>query len=125
MARLNLALAQLKLGQWREGWDNYEYRWTGSAEANKGLLKRPECPLPQWNGEPDTQDKRLLVVAEQGFGDTLQFARYLRLASQRFAKVGFACAPAMQRLLDASFGDVASGPSSMMTKTKRMTTAPA
>ena len=105
LARLNLGLAQLKLGQWEADWENYEYRWTGSAEANKGILQRPQCPLPMWNGETGTEDQRLLVIAEQGFGDTLQFARYLPLAAQRFRKVGFACAPPILRLLEWAMGD--------------------
>ena len=105
MARLNLGMAQLKLGDWQNGWDNYEARWTGSAEAGNGSLSRPLSPLPQWNGEPDTQGKRLLVITEQGFGDTFQFARYLPLAAQRFAKVGFVCSAPTLRLLEWAYGD--------------------
>ncbi|MDD5247610.1 MAG: tetratricopeptide repeat protein [Rhodocyclaceae bacterium] len=105
MARLNLGMAQLKLGAWEAGWENYEARWTGSAESGKGLFRRPPCPLPQWHGEGATENLRLLVIAEQGFGDTLQFARYLPLAAGRFARVGFVCTPPVQRLLDQAFGD--------------------
>ena len=105
MARLNLGMAQLKLGDWKGGWDNYEARWTGSAEAGNGSMSRPLSPLPQWNGEPDTQGKRLLVITEQGFGDTFQFARYLPLAAQRFAKVGFVCSAPTLRLLEWAYAD--------------------
>jgi tetratricopeptide (TPR) repeat protein len=105
MARLNLGMAQLKLGDWQNGWDNYEARWTGSAEAGNGSLSRPLSPLPQWNGEPDTQGKRLLVITEQGFGDTFQFARYLPLAAKRFAKVGFVCSAPTLRLMEWAYGD--------------------
>ena len=105
LARLNLGLAQLKLGQWESGWENYEYRWTGSAEAAKGSLQQPSCPLPMWNGETGLEDRSLLVITEQGFGDSLQFARYLPLAARRFRKVGFVCAPPLQRLLEWSMGD--------------------
>lgn len=105
MARLNLGMAQLKLGDWAQGWDNYEARWTGSAEAGAGTLNKPACPLPQWNGEADTADKRLLVVTEQGFGDTFQFARYLPLAAERFAKVGFVCSQPTLRLMEWSYGN--------------------
>ena len=105
LARLNLGLAQLKLGQWEAGWENYEYRWTGSAEATKGTLQRPACPLPMWNGEPGREDRSLLVITEQGFGDSLQFSRYLPLAARRFRKVGFVCAPPLQRLFEWSMGD--------------------
>ena len=105
MARLNLGMAQLKLGDWANGWEHYEARWTGSAEAGAGTLNRPACPLPQWQGETDTRDKRLLVITEQGFGDTFQFARYLPLAAQRFAKVGFVCSQPTQRLMEWAYGD--------------------
>lgn len=105
MARLNLGMVQLKLGDWERGWENYEARWTGSAEAGTGTLNRPACPLPQWHGETDTQEKRLLVITEQGFGDTFQFARYLPLAAERFAKVGFVCSLPTQRLMEWAYGD--------------------
>lgn len=105
MARLNLGLAQLKLGDWANGWENYEYRWTGSAEASAGRLSRPVCPLPQWHGETHTQGRSLLVIAEQGFGDTFQFARYLPLAAERFRKTGFVCSAPTQRLLDWAMGE--------------------
>jgi tetratricopeptide (TPR) repeat protein len=105
MARLNLGMAQLKLGDWANGWDNYEARWTGSAEAGNGTLQRPATPLPQWQGQADTQHKRLLVITEQGYGDTFQFARFLPLAARRFAKVGFVCSQPTLRLLEWTFAD--------------------
>ena len=105
MARLNLAMAQLKLGDWANGWKNYEARWTGSAEAVNGSFARPPCPLPHWQGEAGTEADRILVLTEQGFGDTFQFVRYLPLLAQRFAKVGFACSVPTQRLLEWSFGE--------------------
>ena len=105
MARLNLGMAQLKLGDWKNGWDNYEARWTGSAEANNGTIKRPDCALPQWVGEGGTQKQRLLVITEQGFGDTFQFSRYLPLAAQRFAKVGFVCSQPTMRLMEWAFAE--------------------
>lgn len=105
MARLNLGMAQLKLGNWEQGWDNYEARWTGSAEAHGGSLQRPLSTLPQWDGQADTSEQDLLVITEQGFGDTFQFARYLILASQRFAKVGFVCSLPTLRLMEWALGD--------------------
>ena len=105
MARLNLGLAQLKLGKWQAGWENYEARWVGSAEAGNGTLNRLACPLPFWNGEGDTGNKSLLIITEQGFGDTFQFARYLPLVGPRFAKIGFACSAPTLRLMEWSFGE--------------------
>ena len=105
MARLNLGMAQLKLGDWAQGWKNYEARWTGSAEAANGQFARPDCSLPHWQGEAVAEGDRILIVTEQGFGDTFQFVRYLPLLAKRFAKVGFACSVPTQRLMEWSFGD--------------------
>jgi len=105
-ARLNLGMAQLKQGDWQDGWDNYEARWTGSSEHQNGTFVRPVCPLPQWNGQGDLAQQGLLVIAEQGFGDTFQFARYLSLAVERFGRVGFVCpAPGLHLLIEQSFGE--------------------
>ena len=105
MARLNLGMAQLKMGDWERGWQNYEARWTGSAEAHSGSLQRLMSTLPQWDGQADTQQQSLLVTAEQGFGDTFQFSRYLTLAAQRFAKVGFVCSAPTLRLMEWAVGE--------------------
>ncbi|MET0499015.1 MAG: sulfotransferase [Steroidobacteraceae bacterium] len=105
MARLNLGLLQLKLGEWEAGWENYEARWTGSAEAGHGKFERIACPLPHWESRADTAGQRLLVITEQGFGDCFQFARYLSLARERFAKVGLLCSAPTQRLIEWTWGE--------------------
>jgi tetratricopeptide (TPR) repeat protein len=105
MARLNLGMAQLKLGDWEAGWDNYESRWTGSAETVNANFKKPECPLPQWDGQAGTENQNLLIITEQGFGDIFQFARFLKLATQKFTKVGFISSSPSLRILEWSFGD--------------------
>lgn len=105
IGRLNLSFAQLKAGDYTNGWENYESRWSGSAEAVKGGLQRPQLPLPQWTGQEDTQGKRLLVVSEQGYGDVFQFTRLLHQVLPRFAKVGFVCSQPVLRLMDWSYGD--------------------
>lgn len=106
MARLNLGMAQLKAGQMAQGWDNYEARWMGAAEAKAGLLSRPALPVPMWTGQGGTQGQRLLVITEQGFGDTFQFSRYVPMAQQRFVEVGFAVSPPTQRLMEWSYPGV-------------------
>jgi len=105
MARLNLGMAQLKLGDFANGWENYEARWTGSAESVNGTFTRPVCHLPFWNGERETRDKCLLVITEQGFGDTFQFVRYLTKIASRFAKVGFVCSAPTLRLMEWALSD--------------------
>jgi tetratricopeptide (TPR) repeat protein len=105
MARLNLGMAQLKLGDFENGLENYEARWTGSAESVQGTFTRPNCPLPMWDGQGDTADKSLLVITEQGFGDTFQFSRYLNEIAGRFKKVGFVCSKSTRRLMEWAFND--------------------
>lgn len=105
MARLNLGMAQLKLGDFEHGWENYEARWTGSAESVQGTFTRPNCPLPMWDGQTDIAEKSLLVITEQGFGDTFQFSRYLDIVAGRFKKVGFICSDPTRRLMEWAFNN--------------------
>ena len=90
----NLATALLAQGRFAEGWAAYEWRWKG---AIKGLTAR-SFPQPAWQGEP-LQGKTLLVTAEQGLGDTLQFSRYLSLLARRGGRILFECPVPLLRLL--------------------------
>jgi len=76
LARFNMATIDLAQGNYVQGWANYE--------ARRALLPLPHRSFdaPEWRGEPIT-GQRLLVHAEQGLGDTLQFCRFLPLAQQR------------------------------------------
>lgn len=102
MARLNRALANLTLGKWRAGWQDYEVRWHGAHEAQTGAYARPQIPLPQWQGQAIPQGQGLFVYTEQGLGDTLQFVRYLIAARPRFSRITLACPDSTQRLLKHS-----------------------
>lgn len=63
----------LLLGKrYAEGWDEYEWRWKRGQPAPRGFAQ------PEWRGEP-LNGRRLLVYGEQGFGDALQFLRYVPL----------------------------------------------
>jgi len=81
--RWNLALSQLLLGEVDDGWTNFEYRWEGCANLRGAYDKPPERA---WRGEP-LAGKRLLVWAEQGYGDTLQFIRFAEAAARLGAAV--------------------------------------
>ncbi len=78
------SLALLLDGRLQEGFDEYEWRWE-LAEA-----KRHPFPGPEWNGKP-MPGKTLLVYHEQGFGDTIQFARYLPMIKAMDMRVVFFC----------------------------------
>lgn len=105
MARFNLSTAQLKLGDFESGWQNYESRWYGSAEASNHNLQMPKTPLPKWVGQAGTENQSVLILTEQGFGDTFQFCRYLPLLVQRFRKVGFVCSMPTMRLMEWAYGN--------------------
>jgi tetratricopeptide (TPR) repeat protein len=84
--------ALLQLGRWREGWDGYEVRWS-LPEA--GALTNV---APLWIGQ-DLAGKSILVLPEQGFGDTLFAVRFLPLLKRLGARVVLQCQPELFRLL--------------------------
>lgn len=79
---VNLAGVLLLQGHTEEGWQHYEARLGGSSE----LLHRPKG-LAQWQGQTLSGD--LLLVHEQGLGDTFQFIRYARLLTQQGIRCQF------------------------------------
>ncbi len=101
-AHLNLALALLLNGDFDEGWREYEWRWQGGTKD----LKPRDLRRPRWRGE-DLRGKTLLLHAEQGLGDTLQFARFAPMMAMRGAKVMLAVQPPLVALLrDAQWPNV-------------------
>jgi len=79
----NRSLTLLRLGEFEEGWREYEWRWKTANFPSK--IRNFEQPL--WLGEPSLAGKTILLHAEQGFGDTLQFGRYIPLVAGLGAKV--------------------------------------
>jgi tetratricopeptide (TPR) repeat protein len=88
------AHGRLLAGRYPEGWADHEWRW----QAKGFPSKRPKISAPPWQGQ-DLNGRRLLVFQEQGFGDIIQFARYLPLLRECGAKVAFFIAPGLARLL--------------------------
>ena len=70
------SLVRLRLGQFVEGWRDYEWRWR---QLSWGERARFAAPL--WLGAEPLAGKTILLHAEQGFGDTLQFVRYVPLVA--------------------------------------------
>jgi len=93
--RWNLALTQLQLGDYRNGWRNFESRWTG-CDTLRDASRLP--PGRQWRGE-DPSGMRMLLWAEQGFGDTLQFVRFAQDLAARGAIVTAMVQAELKRLV--------------------------
>lgn len=94
-SHFNLALVLLLQGKFVEGWKEYEWRY-----RIKGRTP-VEHTQPEWNGST-LMDKIILVQAEQGFGDTFQFVRYLPLVRAMGGRVILECQSGLQRLLHQS-----------------------
>ena len=84
-ARFNSALIHLRRGAFAEGWLEYEWRFQ---RKNRRHIYPHRFDIPRWQGEEFT-GKTLLVHCEQGFGDVLQFIRYLPLVKARGGTVVF------------------------------------
>ena len=99
-AHTNRAFLCLSIGEFREGWEGYEWRWRDSQMF--GDL--PQFVQPRWTGVEPLAGKTILVHAEQGLGDTLQFCRYLSMVKALGARVIFEAPPELKPLADTLAG---------------------
>jgi tetratricopeptide (TPR) repeat protein len=95
----NLSHALLHTEAFAEGWKEFEWRWQLQGFQNL----RERFTGPRWQGE-NIQGRRLLVWAEQGFGDVLMFVRVLPLLHDRGAEILFECPPDLTPLLERQEG---------------------
>ncbi len=93
-AHFELAEALLLKGEMARGWDEYEWRFQIAGAAP--LM--PPTDKPQWDGTP-FDDATLLLIADQGFGDVIQFCRYIPWVAERCPNLAIACAPEVGSLL--------------------------
>jgi tetratricopeptide (TPR) repeat protein len=99
-ARFAESLCRLRMGDFEHGWQGYESRWeTALQRGSKRAFSQP-----RWNAQDDIADRTLLIHAEQGHGDTIQFCRYVPLLAEKGAKVVLEVQPALKRLLQGLAG---------------------
>jgi len=96
-ATVNLGLIHLLQGDLAVGWAEYESRWKVGVGDERKLLQR------RWKGEP-LGGERILLYAEQGLGDTMQFVRYVPLVAERGGEVVLEVQPALHGLLAGTDG---------------------
>ncbi len=95
----NLACCLLACGSYRDGWREYEWRW----RKNSPIEERHRH-IPRWDGTP-LAGRTILLWAEQGFGDTIQFIRFASLVAEQGGDVVVECqTPAIRPLLESVAG---------------------
>ena len=94
--KINEGIALLGAGDWPAGWSQYE------ARLEMPHLFEPDAfaqRFPRWRGDSDIRGKAILLQAEQGLGDTLQFVRYAPLVAALGARVLLRVQPPLAKLL--------------------------
>jgi len=99
-AHWNRAYVMLTLGRYAEGWREHEWRWRRKEHPPRSY------PQPLWRGEP-LADKTILLHAEQGMGDTIQFMRYVPMVAARGGRLILQVPEPLLRLAQASLGHCA------------------
>jgi tetratricopeptide (TPR) repeat protein/glycosyltransferase involved in cell wall biosynthesis len=103
-ARHNYSIALLRLGEFAEGWREYEQRWLLPHFYEKNA--RPYINQPQWDGG-ELHGRTVLVWTEQGFGDCIQFIRYLPMIRERGGQVLLECSEPLVALFQTMPGLIA------------------
>jgi tetratricopeptide (TPR) repeat protein len=91
-AHAGLGMLLLLRGNFADGWAEYEWRWRSSE------MKLARLPGLPWQGE-NLEGRRIHVHSEQGFGDVIQFARYVPMLRERGAEVSLLVQPQLARLV--------------------------
>jgi hypothetical protein len=107
MAEAHMRLGQTLLltGAFEEGWAEYEWRYqiAGAQPLIPPAFLQQRGTRPQWDGAVLPEGRRLLLIADQGFGDVVMFARYLPWACARAADVTVAVSGELHGMLQRLF----------------------
>ncbi len=102
-AHYNLSNALLLIGEYEKGWLEYEYR----SEKVKHPSRPHARPRSQrWQGKRIEEEERLLVISEQGLGDTIQFMRYIPSLKEKGIEVSFFAQQKLHSLIKISNIDI-------------------
>ena len=102
-SQMNTGMSRLLQGEWLSALDVYEpWRWRVRGNQQRPFVKT----VPLWDGSELSADQALLIHAEQGLGDTLQFMRYLPLAARRASRIVFECQDSLTELVQAALPGV-------------------
>lgn len=96
-AHRNRSMVWLRQGDYARGWSEYEWHWRCPGFSHRSFRQ------PRWDGSPLT-GRTILLHADQGLGDTMQFVRYAPLVQQRGGRVVLECQPPLASLLSHSPG---------------------
>jgi tetratricopeptide (TPR) repeat protein len=99
-ARVNDAHCRLLLGDFVDGWRALEHRW----RTSQYRVARREFAKPQWRGDQPIAGRTVLLHAEQGLGDTVQFCRYAEMVAERGASVVLEAPPVLHPVLASLAG---------------------
>jgi tetratricopeptide (TPR) repeat protein len=91
----NLSQLNLLTGDFAAGWAGREARWRSKARSGD----YPQFSQPMWRGNGDLKGKTILVLEDEGFGDMIQFARYIPMLAARGARVVLRAGDPLHRLL--------------------------
>ena len=94
-SRINLGTTFLSMSNFDEGFKEYNYRIFEDKNIKSILHKKNLI----WNGQ-NIQNKKILVIAEEGLGNTLQFSRYLEMLNQLNCKITFKCQEELHHLFE-------------------------
>jgi tetratricopeptide (TPR) repeat protein len=97
---VNRSCVRLLLGDFAQGWPEFEWRW----RTRDFAPWRRDFAAPLWLGEESLAGRTILLHAEQGMGDALQFARYVPLVATRGARVVLEVPPPLTRLMSSVAG---------------------
>ena len=94
----NLSHALFLTGEYKKGWLEHAYR---SKKIKNPSLPHATPKTEQWKGEILNMGEQLLVISEQGFGDSIQFMRYIPHLQQQGIDVSFCAQTKLHSLIKA------------------------